>query len=373
MLTQQQIDESGQAINEAMDAREISVQLRGRLIVDLRMPTVGDAELIAATREIMKTAYVGYRPALAAYLAILTGSAQPSAPQPSAPTPSAPAPQPPATTSPAPSSGGPVGAYQIPMRPLTNGEQRNVIDAVVRVYPDLAASIEAMFARGFYPVSDVSIIDPVKFVYYKSETPAADKAAIKLYLSAIDQRDLQTNALLGKNDPRIVAISGSAQSTAPAQAPTGSVQTIYAEGIKMVNPETGFTIQIFMSKNDDGLRVGWNFGDEKGPPYGTHSVPNLPQQFLFIERDGGISFNAVQPKIDVNGNPMPKGQYDGLGGKDLIIYPGGYNSQGQKGRYVDIACMQAGRGIRIGTSEQKANPQFHFVMEADGTTSINGR
>lgn len=240
-----------------------------------------------------------------------------------------------------------------------------------------AVKVEADFARGIYPVLATPVVEAVKTLYWATTTPLDDKAALLLFLSAIDQRDPNTDQPLVPSDPRVVPISGTLNagtsvSTPATGAPQGSVQVVYTQELVMVNPETGFTIWIAMSKNDDGLRVDYN---TKYPwSAGEPSNPKLPQLFLFMERDGGVSINGKAPAQDANGSPVQPGQYDGLRGKDVVIYPNGFNrGDGMgKGKSVDIACMQAGRTLRLGASSNTADPQFHLEVTADGV-NVDGR
>ncbi len=362
-LTQQQINEAGEAFNEAMSSGIISVELRGRLVADLRNPSAGNAELLAAARKIRQSTWSGYQAAVDAYIAMLSGGLQPPAPaQPQTPAPSQP-----------PTGNYPIGKQGIPIRPLTNAEQRIAIDAISNFgYQDIATKVESYFARGFYPIGDASIVDRVKEVIGNA-SPEGNKVLWQ-YLSAIDQRDFTTDKPLAPNDPRIVPVGG--LSPVASQAPSGA-PVVGGQFLRMVNPETGFEIQIFPSWNDDGLRVCWNYGEEKGPPYGTYSNPKLPQLFFGMERDGAIFFGGAPPLQDANGNwynePDAKGwrnargPYD-KGGKNLVIYPNGFLSGGNRGKSVDIACMVDGRTIRIAASSGTANPQFQNGLEitADG-------
>ncbi len=416
-LTQQQIDEAGQAFNEAM-GKVISTELRGQLVTDLRNPSVGNQELIKAVELVKKSAWPGYVAALDAYLSILKGGAAP-VPQPSQPSqPQTPAPsQPPPS---APASGAPIGAYQLPIRPLTVAEMRATVDVLARYGSSVAPRVEAEVTAGQYSISDVPLIEAVKAILY-SPISENERTALKVYLSAIDQRDMKTNALLAANDPRIVRVSGllgsssppsSAPSTgapSPANVPADAaalVAVLAGLGIKVLGNgalslrcASGFSAFIGVTENDDGFRLDYNIDFENGwvdPRTGkrtSYANPKLPQLFIFFERDRGISFNAAPPSLDADGNyladmdskgrmihrgPFDTDVYDGQivpkRGKDLIIYPLGFGSApGQRGEFVDICCMQAGRGIRIMTSTETANPQERLAIRGNGATTINGR
>lgn len=337
----------------------------------------GDRNVYDNLREI-RTDWAAIREEIDALRASPTVPAQP-----------APVVQTPPITNPAPVSSPvvaptnwPIGAYKRPIRPLTNGEQRNAIDALVRAgKQSFAEPIELNFTKGIYPVCDFSIVEPIMEVRWAASTPQADKDALDILLSAIDQRipngdGTFSPTLLPLGDPRIVPISGTlnaSPASAPIAQPAGSAQVVYTESVAMVNPETGFTIWLGMSKNDDGLSVLYNYQYPWNA--GASSNPKLPQMLVRMERDGGVSINGTAPQMKDGPNgvlvPVERTQYDGLRGKDFIVYPNGYNQAG-KGEFVDVACMQPGRKLRLGASTGIANPTFPLVISPDGVT-VDGR
>lgn len=368
-LSQQQIDEAGEALNDALRNGVISMELRTDLWLDVHRPTPGNAVLLAGARKVRQDSRTNpaYFSALDAYIAILAGVSSP-APAPT-PVPVTPTPTPAPVVSPA----GPVGAYRLPMRPLTNGEQRNAIDAMVRGgRVEAATTLELGFTKGYYPVVEAGPVEAAREAYWNDALAPADKDALRILLSAIDQRipngdGTFSPTLLPFGDPRIVPISGTlAAPGATSGSSSGSAyppSDVPSDTFVMQNPETGFTSYITVSRNDDGLRImhNYKFPWDNGAP----SNPKLPQSTIFCERDGATSINSLPPQLDAFGNPTPKGPWDGLRGKDLAIYPNGFNTGGPKGQFVDIACMQAGRGIRLGASRNTADPQFHLEVTAD--------
>jgi hypothetical protein len=284
------------------------------------------------------------------------------------------------SNSPVISTNYPIGAYKLPIRPLTNAEQRNAIDALVRGgYVDGATKIEMDWTKGIYPLQDLPVVERVREVYWNTATPAADKAALLILLSAIDQRDMQTNAILAPNDPRVFPISGTLGGNTAATTTTSvpaSTPVVYADSVVMVNPETGFTNWISTSQNDDGLSILYN---TKYPwQAGAPSNPLLPQNLIRVERDGGVSITGTAPQMRLTADspvpvPVERTPWDGLRGKDIVFYPNGFARDGLgKGPSVDIACMQAGRTLRLGASSATASPTFPMEISPNGV-AVNGK
>lgn len=248
-LTQQQIDECGEAFNAAMVV-SIPVELRNRLVIDVQSPThaVGDAELIAGVRKVLLRGL--YINALNAYLAILTASA-PSSP-------------PPVTT------------------PHT--------------------------------------------------TPP------------------------------------------PAPTPVITESGGSSKGVRMVNPATGLICEMFISENDDGLRLNYNWLFPPGQ-YETFSVARLHQLGIAFETDGAISMSARNPMLAYDGSPLPDGEFDYPQGKgkNFKIYPIGFDPEdrGQATEWLSLISGTVGRGMELMTADATDdNPSMYrpkFRIKGDGS------
>lgn len=144
-LTQQQINEAGEAMNDGLRNGVISAELRDSLVTDLRSPTVGNAELVAGARKVRadsrtNPAYLG---GLDAYIEILTGAQQPATPVPTAP--AAPS-TPPAAPAPVVSSATTPGAALLPAnRPVGTVNRNPGVTARIATIAELTLPVDRTF------------------------------------------------------------------------------------------------------------------------------------------------------------------------------------------------------------------------------------
>lgn len=138
-----------------------------------------------------------------------------------------------------------------------------------------------------------------------------------------------------------------------------------------VNP--AFSISIFMSRNDNGLRVNWNWCTQPGNPYESFCDPFAPQVGMAIESDGAISFGGRR-KFIVNGSVLPPGPYDYgtqyANSKALKFYPLGYNcGTDQACKYTEIVSSGFMRGMQFSVVPDSTNINLYlprFSLDTNG-------
>lgn len=167
----------------------------------------------------------------------------------------------------------PIGAYDLPIQAMTQTQ----IDALI---PALQAGlntglsqaqidrIKSELAQGVYSICDSELIGSIKYWFYAQA--GADQAAIKPYLSAIDQRVMtdpgKGDALL-PTDPRVVHVSGIPGVGTPAPLPPTIGGDTYLPGRVGVG---GYVKEIygmigqFFGRGDASLYLEAN-GDGSGP------------------------------------------------------------------------------------------------------------
>lgn len=111
-----------------------------------------------------------------------------------------------------------------------------------------------------------------------------------------------------------------------------------------------FDIGIFLSRNDNGLRVNWNWCFIG---YESFCNPYQPQAGIAIEQDGVISFGGRRPYIS-NGAVTPPGQWDypTNAGKRFVIQPAGYGCD--PANFCDhtwIGTPGKGASLELGTND----------------------
>lgn len=129
------------------------------------------------------------------------------------------------------------------IRALTAAEVSALIPELQRgvstyLAQSLVDRVRTELAAGVYSVQEAALIDQIKYWYYSG----GNQAIIKPYLSAIDQRDLTTNALLAFNDSRVVHVSGTGGVTPviPLSPPAGGVGDLVVTGNLTVLGQSSF-------------------------------------------------------------------------------------------------------------------------------------
>lgn len=117
---------------------------------------------------------------------------------------------------------------------------------------------------------------------------------------------------------------------------------------------TRFDIGIFLSRNDNGLRVmrNWCFIG-----YESFCDPYQPQTGIAIEQDGAISFSGRQAFV----NPVGRWDYPNSG-KSFVFQPAGFCGSVNFCKNVWIGIPSKGRGLEIGTNDPSdPNPDARDV------------
>lgn len=108
-----------------------------------------------------------------------------------------------------------------------------------------------------------------------------------------------------------------------------------------------FDIGIFLSRNDNGLRINRNWCLDMG--YESFCDPYQPGTGISIEQDGAISFSGRQAFV----NPVGRWDYPNTG-KALDIQPAGFCNSPTYSfcEHFWVGSHSKGRGIELGTNDQ---------------------
>lgn len=145
-------------------------------------------------------------------------------------------------------------------------------------------------------------------------------------------------------------------SPSPAPAPLPPPPASVSGALVLTDPPEinyrngSFVIAEYLSRNDDGWRLNWNWCFIG---YESFCDPFKPQAGIAIEQDGAISFGGRRPYL-WNGSVNPAGTWDypANSGKALVIQPAGYNCNPQFFcDHVWIGAPGRGRAVEIGTND----------------------
>lgn len=155
--------------------------------------------------------------------------------------------------------------------------------------------------------------------------------------------------------------------TIPAQPSSGAVN-IPGFGNGIVINDNGLKHLVFGARFDRALRVLYNHKDDTEGGH-TYSDETLMQMRVDFEQDGSIGFSYWKPRKTPDGQELTPGPWDLLGGKGIVLRPGGQDSEGRRGKYAEISSGHKGRGLRFGVSPNTPNvvEDWSITIEPDGS------
>jgi hypothetical protein len=126
---------------------------------------------------------------------------------------------------------------------------------------------------------------------------------------------------------------------------------------------------LYQSGGDGGMRLAWNYKEPyvSGNSYGNDNYPQIQTSW---ETDGAFGLNYGKPFVTAPST------YDGLGGKALKIFGGGYpgGAGGIRTKYTTITIGQIYRGMNFSVAND-TNPSDYverFRIEPYRDSAVSG-